>query len=105
MRTAWFGCRSHWSDTGPSLALPRINPVGNSTRRRLVAALGAGALASPFTLFAQQPSKVWRVRFFYFGSRQSATETGRYQQLLEGMRELGYERGNELQPRAGKVIE
>lgn len=30
-------------------------------RRRLLIALGAGALAAPFASLAQQPGKVWRV--------------------------------------------
>ena len=33
------------------------------TRRKLVLALGAGALEAPFSSFAQQPGKVWRIGF------------------------------------------
>ena len=32
-----------------------------STRRKLVIALGAGALVAPLTPFSQQPGKVWRI--------------------------------------------
>ncbi len=38
-------------------------------RRKLVIALGAGALASPFASFAQQPGKVWRIGFLQSGVR------------------------------------
>jgi putative ABC transport system substrate-binding protein len=62
-------------------------------RRKLIAALGAGALAAPLGAFAQPQGKVWRVGFFYMGSRQSALDTGRYQLFLQGMRELGYTEG------------
>ena len=63
-----------------------------NNRRKLIIALGASALVAPFA-FAQQQGKVWRVGFFYFGSRQSALDTGRYHAFLQGMRELGYVEG------------
>jgi putative ABC transport system substrate-binding protein len=64
------------------------------TRREFLIAGGAGlcALASPISVLGQ-PNKVWRIGFFYFGSRQSAMDTGRYQLFLQGMRELGYVEG------------
>jgi putative ABC transport system substrate-binding protein len=65
-------------------------------RRKLLIALGAGALAIPLRSFAQQQGKVWRIGFFYFGSRQSALDTGRYQMFQQGMRGLGYEEGKNL---------
>ena len=34
-----------------------------NNRRRLIVALGAGALTSPFGSFAQQQGKVWRIGF------------------------------------------
>jgi hypothetical protein len=34
-----------------------------NNRRKLVIALGAGALTAPFGSFAQQQGKVWRVGF------------------------------------------
>jgi putative ABC transport system substrate-binding protein len=61
-------------------------------RRKLLFAFGASVLAAPLASFAQQ-GKVWRIGFFYFGSRQSAMDTGRYQNFLQGMRELGYVEG------------
>jgi putative ABC transport system substrate-binding protein len=59
-------------------------------------ALGASALAPAFVSFAQQPGKVWRIGFFYFGSRQSASDTGRYSAFIQGMRDLGYIEGKNL---------
>lgn len=60
-----------------------------TTRRRFLAAFGASALAAPLAAFAQQ-GNLRRVAFFYFASRQSAVETGRYEQFLAAMRALGY---------------
>jgi opacity protein-like surface antigen len=55
-------------------------------RRDLLIALGAVALAPP-AVFAQArhpQGKVWRIAFFYFGSRQSAMDTGRYRAFSAG---------------------
>jgi len=54
---------------------------------------GAALLAGPLGALAQQESKPWRTGFFYFGSRESAIETGRYAAFLQGMREAGYVEG------------
>ena len=59
----------------------------------MVRALAFGAIARPGALFAQPQAKVWKVGFFYFGSRQSSLDTGRYNSFLQGMRELGYIEG------------
>ena len=59
-------------------------------------ALGASALASPFTALAQQSGKSPRIGFLYFGSRRSAIEAGRYGAFVESMRELGYAEGKNL---------
>jgi len=68
-----------------------------TTRRRFLVALGAGTLAVPRDSLAQSPqSKVARIGFLYFGSRQSSLDTGRYPTFLEGMRELGYVEGTNL---------
>jgi putative ABC transport system substrate-binding protein len=45
--------------------------------------------------FAQQ-RKLPRVGFFYFGSRQSAVDTGRYPAFLRGMQEFGYVEGKTM---------
>jgi len=63
-----------------------------SERRKLLIVLGAAALAAPLGVFAQQ-TKVWRIGFFYNGSRESAMNTGRYPAFLDGMRKLGYIEG------------
>lgn len=67
-----------------------------NNRRKLIVALGASALAAPFSSFAQQPGKVWRIGFLYLLSRQSAVDFNRYSTFLEGMRELGYVEGKNL---------
>jgi putative ABC transport system substrate-binding protein len=64
-----------------------------TARRSFLIALGAGVLAVPRRALAQQPPKVARVGFLYFGSRQSALDTGRYGAFVQGMRELGYVEG------------
>ena len=64
-------------------------------RRKLVIALGAGVLV-PFASVAQQTGKVWRVAFFYFGSRKAALDTGRLEAFMQGMRTLGYVAGANL---------
>jgi putative ABC transport system substrate-binding protein len=61
-------------------------------RAALAAALALGVLAAPLPSLAQE-TKVWRIGFFYFGSRQSSLDTGRYNSFLQGMRELGYIEG------------
>ena len=58
------------------------------TRRNILIALGAGALAASLGSFAQDQRKVWRIGFFYLGSREMALD--RLGLFLEGMRELGY---------------
>jgi len=62
-------------------------------RRKLLLALGAGAIAAPLACFAQPQAKLRRVGFLYFASRQSALESGRYELFVQGMRELGYAEG------------
>ena len=65
-------------------------------RRKLVLGLGAGALVAPLRSFAQQQGKVWHVGFLYLGSRQSAMDTGRYSEFVQGMSEIGYVEGKNL---------
>jgi len=61
-----------------------------NNRRKLIVALGAGALVAPVGTLAQPQGKIWRIGFFYIGTRQSAVDTGRYGAFIEGMRQLGY---------------
>ena len=67
-----------------------------STRRTLLRRLCAIAIAAPFAAFAQAQGKAARIGFFYFGSRQSAMETGRYAAFVQAMRDLGYIEGKNL---------
>ena len=57
-------------------------------RRSLLKLMAVGLL--PLSARAQQDDKVWRIGFFYGGSRQSARDTGRYQAFMQGMQALGY---------------
>jgi putative ABC transport system substrate-binding protein len=66
------------------------------TRRTALVALAAAAAISPFAGLAQQQNKVWRVGFFYFGSRQSAVESGRYGAFIQGMHDVGYVEGKNI---------
>jgi len=65
-------------------------------RRAFIGSVAGGLLAMPVDTFAQQQGKVWRIGFFYWGSRQSALDTGRYNAFVQGMRELGYVEGKNL---------
>ena len=59
-------------------------------------ALGLGALVVPFGSLAQEQRKVRRIGFFYYGSRRSAMESGRYDAFLAGMSDLGYVEGKDF---------
>ena len=62
-----------------------------NNRRKLLVALGAGALAAPFASFAQQQGKVWRVGFLVSGSRPANLDSHFiYGPFLQGLRERGY---------------
>lgn len=67
-----------------------------NNRRKLIIALGAGALAAPLASSAQQQEKSVRIGFLDFGSRESAVNSGRYAALIEGLRERGYVEGKNL---------
>lgn len=67
-----------------------------NNRRKLVVALGAGALVAPFGTFAQRQGKVSRIGFLYYGSRQSVVASSRLSAFLQGMRDLGYVEGRNL---------
>jgi putative tryptophan/tyrosine transport system substrate-binding protein len=64
--------------------------------RRTFIAIAGGALVMPWHAWAQQATRVARVGFFYFGTRQSAMDTGRYNAFAQRMRELGYGEGRNL---------
>ena len=60
-------------------------------RRKLIVALGAGALAAPFGAFAQPQGKVWRIGILH--SESLARSGDRVDAFRAGLRELGYEEG------------
>jgi putative ABC transport system substrate-binding protein len=63
----------------------------NRSRRHLL----LYALATPL-LARAQGMKTWRVAFLYYGSGQSASDTGRLQAFVRAMRDLGYAEGKNL---------
>jgi putative ABC transport system substrate-binding protein len=76
--------------------LPAVGGDRMNTRRRLLHALMAGALAAPLASFAQQPVKIARIGFLSPAS--SAGDWGiRLQAFRDALRELGYVEGKNLQ--------
>ena len=66
-----------------------------NTRRQLVFALGACALA-PLAAFAQAPGKVWRIGFLAYRHFDLVDTDVYYGSFTQGMRELGYFAGKNL---------
>ena len=64
-----------------------------NNRRKLVIALGAGALAAPLTCFAQQAAKVARIGHL---SPNLAASPHLRDAFLQGLRDLGYVEGRNL---------
>ena len=63
-------------------------------RRKLIVALGAGALTVPFGVIAQQQGKVWRIG--YLNDREpSDAYQRRFDAFKAGLRELGYIEGRD----------
>ncbi len=65
-----------------------------NTRRKLIMALGAGALSAPLVCFAQQPGKVWRIGFLGLPTAQGYER--QIDALRAGLRELGYVEGRNI---------
>ena len=63
-----------------------------NNRRRLIVALGAGALAWPFGSFAQQQGKVWRIGYLHLASPPLES----FAVIVRGLQELGYFEGKNL---------
>ena len=63
------------------------------TRRKIVLALGAVALA-PLATLAQQQGKVWRIGFL--GTISAADSDWRIEEVRAGLRELGYVEGKNI---------
>ncbi|MGH8672938.1 MAG: ABC transporter substrate-binding protein [Burkholderiales bacterium] len=67
------------------------------SRRQTILALGAGALATPLSSFAQQSAKVRRIGYLALRSRSTlANPEPFYDAFTQGMRELGYVEGKNL---------
>src|SRR5215831_5624960 len=64
--------------------------------RRVFLGSVATGLALAWPAAAQPQRNVARIGFLYFGSRQSALDSGRYPMFVQGMRELGYVEGTNL---------
>lgn len=64
------------------------------TRRKLISALGAGALTAPFASIAQQQGKVWRIGFL--GAATAQGYARHIDALRAGLRELGYVEGKNI---------
>ena len=67
-----------------------------NNRRKLLAALGASALAAPLRSFAQQQGKVWRVGFLGQRKVVDVDADVYYRPFRPAMRELGYIEGKNL---------
>ena len=67
-----------------------------NSRRKLVFALGVGALNVQRGAFAQQAGKSWRVGFLGFASRPASIDAHVFGGFPRGMRELGYVEGKNL---------
>ena len=66
-----------------------------NNRRKLIIALGAGALAAPFSSFAQQqPAKVHRIGLL--GAETLLAQVDRVEALQAGLRDLGYVEGKNV---------
>jgi putative ABC transport system substrate-binding protein len=65
-------------------------------RRKLLVALGAGALAAPLSSLAQ-PTKVWRVGFLVQATRPDNLDASFFHGFVQGMHELGYVDGKNLE--------
>jgi putative ABC transport system substrate-binding protein len=63
-------------------------------RRKLIVAIGAGALAAPFRSFAQQPAKIPRIGILLGGTL--ASRQAQLDGFRQGMRDLGYVEGRDI---------
>jgi putative ABC transport system substrate-binding protein len=67
-----------------------------NTRRKLLIALGAGALTASLSSVAQQQVKVWRVGILSFRNQPENLSSEYYGAFPAAMRELGYVEGKNL---------
>lgn len=64
-----------------------------NNRRKLIVALGAGALATPFGSFAQHHGKVWRIGFLWEAAQSRNTQN--FDAFKAGMQDLGHAEGKD----------
>ena len=64
-----------------------------NNRRKLIVALGTGAIAAPFASFAQQQSKIWRIGWLKIQGPQHTP--GQLRAFRAGMRALGLVEGRD----------
>jgi putative ABC transport system substrate-binding protein len=68
-----------------------------NNRRELLVALGASALAAPFSAFAQPQGKVWRIGLLRPSVRPASPDSATFfGAFVQGLRELGYVEGKNL---------
>src|ERR1039458_5781426 len=65
-----------------------------NNRRKLLIALGAGALAAPFSSFAQQAAKIYRIGIL--GAETASGQARRLAGLWVGLLDLGYVEGSNI---------
>ena len=66
----------------------------NNNRRKLIIAVGAGAVVAPLGSLAQEQGKVWRVGIL--SPTSASLSSSNLNAFLNGMRELGYVEGKNL---------
>ena len=67
-----------------------------NNRRKLLIALGAGALVAPFGSFAQQQGKVWRIGILWERWQPSQEYLQRIDAFKAGLRDFGYSEGRDF---------
>jgi len=66
------------------------------TRRQVIIALGASALALPLKAFAQQAQKSYRIGFLASEAPSDPSQAKRLELLKSGLRDLGYVEGKNI---------
>lgn len=66
-------------------------------RRKLLGAVGLAGACSLFPAAAQQPGRVRRIGFLAATARPASLNEGNYGKFLQGLRELGYVEGKNIQ--------
>jgi putative ABC transport system substrate-binding protein len=67
-----------------------------NNRRKLVIAIGAGALASPFPSLAQSKTKIWRIGYLSVRPPPQPPAPDVFRGFVAALRELGYAEGKNL---------